>query len=132
VDLNIVIGCMLGSFAPVAIFRFGKMCHSYITTGDIGNSDHALFMTLMDYDCYTWRERFTHIIFETHPATILADALFMLLFTIIGAIIIIEAPFLIAGAVTVAIFVFTLRWLRSRFMLKEEFVERLKGEYDGD
>ena len=116
----------------IAAFRFILMCRLYIKTGEIGEIDNTFFFSLFDYDCHTWPERMKALVAEPHPIAIVMDIIAVTFVIIILALIATTTPIIFAIVGAVALFIITLRWLRARFLLKEEFVERLKGEYDGD
>ena len=107
------------------------MCRVYVKTGSIGNVDNTFFFSLIDWN-KSWREYARNFFTETHPVAILMDGLFLMLVSIILSLIYEAIPILFAIVVVVIGFVSLLRWLRKRFMLKQEFIERLNGEYDGD
>ena len=105
--------------------RFVLLFFHYIKTGKLGDDDNYLMRKI--HKLFSEPRRVLNTFIETHPAAICLDILAWMMFSIVlmvagGAI-----PYLILIATPIILIVLLARYLRNRVELKEEFVDKLKG-----
>ena len=122
--------CVIALYIPVAIFRIIRFCISYVKRGEWGDVDNTImFATLNAGIDEGPGPKLKHFFTETHPVAILMDSLiFSLLAMTIGLLVV--YPVVLALMTAVGLFVTLMRIMRKRYAVKQEFMEKLKGEWE--
>lgn len=111
-------------FGLIALHRLYRMSKLYIRTGDIGSDNDTIIYNLdSDID---YKEAIHNFFNATNPFTILMDC-FALSIVSLVFMVFCMMPYLALALFVIATFMFLLRKARQRFVKKQEFVEKLKG-----